>query len=354
MSSSASDVETGAVHVPIDAKAADAPSAVSPMAVAHRAKRQEAAALLAVWSALVLTEGTVRFVLSSPAGDLFPDNRPSSMAPPFLAFIASLMECVFGLTGIFVGVGGAFFDLHSRAVTVAFLISQTVMSWFVFVVYVFLLPSYRARFLTAPIMQFDSIGASRAFITMGILTSAAICLALQGGQFTFGMRLLGHQGAPGKTSETHTARAAGRGLFWNGNMVFAGLSTSVAGILLLANGAGAGRVAAEIFAAPPHVGVFPLMTLSTGLSMVATGLMGMAATGSSALLRPFLVVTVANYLLMYMNFTVVQVGAIRPSGPPEAAAFHSGLVLLTVLIGPYFAMAAHKARAEAAASRIEA
>jgi len=136
--------------------------------------------------------------------------------------------------------------------------------------------------------------------------------------------------------------------------VFAGLSTAVAGVLLLANGAGAGRVAAGLFAAPPHVGVFPLMTLLTGLSMVATGLMGMAATGSSALLRPFLVVTVANYVLMYMNFTVVQVGAIRPSGPPEAAAFHSGLVLLTVLIGPYFAMAAHKARAEAAASRIEA
>jgi len=30
-------------------------------------------------------------------------------------------------------------------------------------------------------MQFGSVGASRAFITMGILTSAALCLALQGG-----------------------------------------------------------------------------------------------------------------------------------------------------------------------------
>eukprot|EP00168_Porphyra_purpurea_P011724 TRINITY_DN2994_c0_g1_i4.p1 TRINITY_DN2994_c0_g1~~TRINITY_DN2994_c0_g1_i4.p1 ORF type:complete len:407 (-),score=86.90 TRINITY_DN2994_c0_g1_i4:96-1145(-) len=271
MSSSASDIEAGAAHVPLGEKAAGAADA-SPTAVAHRAKRQEAAALLALWSALVLTEGTVRFVLAAPAGDLFPADRPASVAPPFLPFLASLMECVFGLTGVLVGVGGAFFNLHNRAVTVAFLISQTVMSWFVFIVYVFLLPSYRAHFLTAPIMQFDSVGASRAFITMGILTSAAICLALQGGQFTFGMRLLVHQGEPGKASRT--AGAEGRGLFWNGNMVFAGLSTAVAGILLLANGAGAGRVATGIFGAPPHVGVFPLMTLLTGLSMVATGAWG--------------------------------------------------------------------------------
>jgi len=30
-------------------------------------------------------------------------------------------------------------------------------------------------------MPFGSVGASRAFIAMGILTSAALCLALQGG-----------------------------------------------------------------------------------------------------------------------------------------------------------------------------
>eukprot|EP00168_Porphyra_purpurea_P011723 TRINITY_DN2994_c0_g1_i2.p1 TRINITY_DN2994_c0_g1~~TRINITY_DN2994_c0_g1_i2.p1 ORF type:complete len:408 (-),score=113.91 TRINITY_DN2994_c0_g1_i2:96-1148(-) len=329
MSSSASDIEAGAAHVPLGEKAAGAADA-SPTAVAHRAKRQEAAALLALWSALVLTEGTVRFVLAAPAGDLFPADRPASVAPPFLPFLASLMECVFGLTGVLVGVGGAFFNLHNRAVTVAFLISQTVMSWFVFIVYVFLLPSYRAHFLTAPIMQFDSVGASRAFITMGILTSAAICLALQGGQFTFGMRLLVHQGEPGKASRT--AGAEGRGLFWNGNMVFAGLSTAVAGILLLANGAGAGRVATGIFGAPPHVGVFPLHDAPHGAVNGRHGGGGGGGDGRVGAAAPFLAVSVANYLLMYCNFTVVQVGAIRPTGPPHGhAAFHSGLVLLTAL-----------------------
>ncbi|OSX78032.1 hypothetical protein BU14_0125s0020 [Porphyra umbilicalis] len=314
----------------------------------HVFKRQEAAALLAVWSALVLTEGTVRFILTSPGQDLFPADRPVNVLPPFLPFLAALAECVFGLTGLLVGVGAAFFNAHSRLVTIAFLGSQTVLSWFVFIIYVFLIPSYRARYLTESVFPFDTLGESRAFLTMGILTSVTLCLALQGGQFAFGVRLLAHQSPPGKASAAHAAKAAARGVFWNGNMVFGGVSTAVAGLLLLSNTAGrggAGRLDG-VFAAPPHVGVFPVLTLLTGLSMVATGLSGMAACVAHKLLKPFLAMTVANYLLMYLNFTIVQVGAIRPTGPPQAGAFHSGLVLLTALIGPYFTYRARLSRHE--------
>jgi len=322
--------------------------AADPHRAGHTAKRQEAAALLALWSALVLTEGTVRFILTSPAQDLFPADRPVNVLPPFLPFLAALAECVFGLTGVFVGVGAAFFNAHNRTVTLAFLGSQTVLSWFVFIIYVFLIPSYRARYLEDPIFPFDTLSASRAFIIMGIFTSVTLCLALQGGQFAFGMRLLGHQSPPGKASATHAARAAARGVFWNGNMAFGGLSTAVAGGLLLANAAGnadGGRLTA-LFGAPPHVGVFPLMTLVTGLLMAVTGLVGVAASVTSGLVRPFLALTGVNYAFAYLNFTIVQVGAIRPTGPPQAGAFHSGLVLLTALIGPYFAYVARTARAE--------
>ncbi|KAK1866539.1 hypothetical protein I4F81_009055 [Pyropia yezoensis] len=305
---------------------------------AHTAKRQEAAALLALWSALVLTEGTVRFILSNPAQELLPSDRPTEVLPPILPFLASLMECIFGLSGVIVGCGAAFFNAHSRMVTLAFLVTQTVQSWFVFVIYVFLIPSYRARYLEAPIFPFDSVGGSRWFIAMGILTSIALCLALQGGQFAFGMRLLAHQSPPGKASARDAAMAAVRGVFWNGNMVLGGLSTTIAGGLLLgaANG-GSGRLGPAFFGAPPHVGVFPLMTLFTGLSMTATGLAGMVASAVSSAFKPFLALTVVNYLLAYLNFTIVQVGAIEGGGPPQAGAFHSGLVLLTALIGPYFA-----------------
>jgi len=316
----------------------------------HTAKRQEAAALLALWSALVLTEGTVRFVLTSPAQDLFPADRPVSVLPPFLPFLAALSECLFGLTGVFVGVGAAFFNLHNRAVTLAFLGSQTVLSWFVFIIYVFLIPSYRARYLEAPIFPFDTLGASRAFITMGIFTSVSLCLALQGGQFAFGMRLLGHQSPPGKASAAHAAKAAARGVFWNGNMVFGGVSTVVAGVLLLANAAGDGGTGRldGVFVAPPHVGVFPLTTLFCGLTMAAAGAVGVVASFRPAWFRAALIYTAVAYVYMYLNFTIVQVGAIRPSGPPQAAAFHAGLVLLTALIGPYFAYQAKAARVEGA------
>lgn len=327
------------------------------VAVAHTRKRQEAAALLAMWSALVLTEGTVRFVLADPAQDLLPANRPESVLPPILPFLAALMECVFGLSGVFVGVGAAFFNAHNRMVTVAFLVTQTIQSWFVFLIYVFLIPSYRAHFLEAPIFPFDTIGETRAFITMGILTSVTLCLALQGGQFAMGLSLLAYQSPPGKASETDASKATIRGLFWNGNMVLGGVSTAVAGVLLLqAALGGAGRIGPPpptgppFFVAPPHVGVFPLMTLLTGLLMSAHGVLGMAASLRSSLFKALLGLTVATYLLMYLNFTIVQVGAIEGGGPPQAAAFHSGLVFLTVLIGPYFAYRARAVRAEQAAA----
>jgi len=186
----------------------------------HVFKRQEAGALLALWSALVLTEGTVRFILTSPSQDLFPADRPVNVLPPFLPFLAALAECVFGLTGLLVGLGAAFFNAHSRLVTIAFLGSQIVLSWFVFIIYVFLIPSYRAHYLSEPVFPFDTVGESRAFLAMGILTSVTLCLALQGGQFAFGVRLLGHQSPPGKASAAQAAMAAARGVFWNGNMVF--------------------------------------------------------------------------------------------------------------------------------------
>ncbi|KAK1866535.1 hypothetical protein I4F81_009051 [Pyropia yezoensis] len=291
----------------------------------HDYKRQEAAALLALWSALVLTEGTVRFILTVPAQELLPSDRSTEVLPPILPFLAALMD---------------------RMVTAAFLITQTIQSWFVFVIYVFLIPSYRARYLEAPIFPFDTVGESQAFIVMGILTSIALCLALQGGQFAFGMRLHAHQSPAGRQSSLHASRSVARGLFWNGNMVLAGLSTTVAGLLLLANTAGnggAGRLGPPFFVAPPHVGVFPIMTLVTGLVAIVTGLVGMAACVARHLVKPFLVLTVVNYVLLYLNFTIVQVGAIEGGGPPQAGAFHSGLVLLTALIGPYFA---YRARVE--------
>ncbi|GAB0496002.1 hypothetical protein MMPV_007312 [Pyropia vietnamensis] len=322
--------------------------------VAHARKRQEAAALLAMWSALVLTEGTVRFVLSEPAQDLLPADRATSTLPPILPFLAALMECIFGLSGVFVGVGAAFFNIHSRMATLVFLITQTIQSWFVFIIYVFTIPAYSARFLTQPVFPFDTIGETRAFITMGILSSVTLCLALQGGQFAMGMTLLAYQSPPGKASETDASKATIRGLFWNANMVLGGVSTIVAGVLLLqAADGGAGRVgpvpappAVSFFLAPPHVGVFPLMTLITGLVMTAHGLLGMAASLRSSLFKSLLGLTVATYLLAYLNFTIVQVGAIEGGGPPQAAAFHSGLVFLTVLIGPYFAGQARRVRAQ--------
>jgi len=314
----------------------------------HLYKRQEAAALLALWSALLLTEGTVRFIQAGPSRELFPADRPADVVPPALPFLAALVECVFGLTGLLVGVAAAFFDSHSRPVTVAFLVTQTILSWFAFVIFVLLVPAYRVRYLADPLFPFDTVGQSRAFLLAAILTSVALYLALQSGQFAFGMRLLGYQAPPARASSGQASKAAARGVFWNVTMVCGGLATTVAGLLLLVNAAGrggAGRLDAA-FSAPPHVGVFPVLTTATGLLMVVTGLVGVATCAARKLLHPFLALSVANFLLMYLNFTIAQVGAIRPTGPPEVGAYQSGVVVVAALIGPYYTYRAQLARHE--------
>ena len=346
--STGSDVEATGAKAPAGMAA---PVGLSAAEVNHRRKRQEAAAMLLLWSALVLTEGTVRFVLSGPAKDLTPANRASSDPPPLLGFLGALFECVFGITGILVGAGALLFNAHNRMVTIAFLATQTVMSWFTFIVYVFLLPAYRSAFLTGPLLPFDSISESRAFITMGILTSVSLCLALQGGQFAMGLSLLAYQAPQGKASETDANKAAIRGVFWNGNMVLGGLSTTVAGALLLvAEKGGAGRLDAT-FVAPPHVGVFPLMTLCVGIVMTFCGGLGMLASLRSNLVKTHIIYSAVTWVYMYLNFTIVQLGATRPAAPAQAAAFHSGLVLLTALIGPYFSNQAKQVRAARVAAQ---
>jgi len=83
MSPTGSDSDTGAVHIRTDKLVTTSPPvAISTTDAGHTAKRQEAAALLALWSTLVPTKGAVRSVLSDPAGDLFPAVRAVSVPPP--------------------------------------------------------------------------------------------------------------------------------------------------------------------------------------------------------------------------------------------------------------------------------
>lgn len=73
----------------------------------------EAAALVCLWSVLIINEGTMRFISSSPTIAKHVRDEPFS----FLAFLAALVQVCFGLVGLFVGVVALVLNKHRVAAT---------------------------------------------------------------------------------------------------------------------------------------------------------------------------------------------------------------------------------------------
>lgn len=323
------------------------PSGSAPKLVAApsaEASRTQAAALLALWSALVLSEGTIRFVASNPAQDLTPGGPGLS---PLALFLGGASEAAFGFAGLIIGGSSLLFGLNRPVVTASFLVGQTLLSVYVFFLYVFVQPALRARDLSEPLLPGMSVGSSRVLIAMGIITSFSFCLALQGGQFLMGARLLAYQkqvaGSPPGFATAATKHNRIRSVAWSVNMMVAGLSTIFAGALLTREVTGSSTFPA-FFAAPPHVGVYPVLTLVTGLMMIAYAGLGVAAAAAGRLYWALVAATLPTYLLMYLNFALVQVGGIGMGRAIEAAPLHSGLVAVTIALAPYFAGEWYKER----------
>jgi len=327
-------------------RSASTPKIIPPAAA--KASRTEAAALLTLWSVLTLGEGTIRFIASDPARDLTPGGP--GLAPAVL-FVGGLFEAAFGVAGLVVGVAALLFRIHRVALTVSFLAFQTVLSFYVFIVYVFVEPAVRARDLVEPLLPGMSVGSSRLLLTMGILTSVSFCLALQGGQFVMGLRLLAYQqqveGRPAGFASAAAGNNRLRAGGWAVNMLLGGLSTVVAGAVLVSQVTARSTFPA-FYAAPPHVGVYPVLTLFTGLLMTAHGALGVATAAAHRLQPTFVAMTLPVYLAMYLNFAFVQVGGIGMGRAAAAGPLHNGLVVVAVVIAPYFATLWHRERVAAA------
>ncbi len=195
--------------------------------------------------------------------------------------------------------------------------------------YVFLLPAFGVKDRNTPITPNLTVSESKAVLVFGILTSASFCLALQGGQFAFMSRMLT------SSSEKKGRSSRGRALFWNANLALAGAWTIATGVIVLFR-EGSGLLDAP-FESPPNVGRSAALTIATGALMFVWGLIGMGMSITKKLkgARAFVAATGVVYVVMYLNYSILQLGLI-PSGPVGAASLHAGLVFLTVFIGPYF------------------
>ena len=171
----------------------------------------ESSLLLAFWSILVMNEGAIRFIASGQPGapGLFagmPIRFPT-------AFLAALFEVIFGLIGLFLGLAGGVLKVFNRKLLVAFAWIQSILGWYVFIVYVLVLPSFRIA-NEEPMLGLSPV-ASRVVSALGILTSLQWCLALQGGQFVFISRVTAFGGDSDFLKQRTGAKM--RATFWNVN-----------------------------------------------------------------------------------------------------------------------------------------
>lgn len=287
----------------------------------------EAAALLSIWSVLVINEGAIRLINTNPSGGLSV-GRPAAIFP----FLGGLFEVAFGLLGLYLGVAAFILRAHNAKVTKIAMVVQTVLGYYVFAIFVFVIPSFNASNLDAPSLVGLSLGQSRFLIALGVLTSFQFCLALQGGQFVFMARLV--CAATGRDFLKQKSGARMRAVFWNANLGLAGLWTLITGILITTN-VGSGRLEVP-FESAPNVGLLPGMTIVTGVLMMSFAIMGIMV----AMMRmqvPKLYYAAAGfvYLFAFLNYTIVQFGLL-PEPPAGAVALHAGLVFMVVFLGPYF------------------
>lgn len=290
----------------------------------------EAAALLTIFSLLAINEGSIRFIRSFPSN--LDRELTATQMSPYLIFFGGLAEVIFGLFGFFVGVSAFIFSSYSTAITKLCMITQTILGYFVFIVFIFVEPAVVAANLSAPVLVGLSVSSSRLLITMGIFTSFNFCLALQGGQFLFMARLVA--ACTGTDFLKQTSGNRMRACFWNGNLGLSGLWVLITGIVVQAQ-VGGGEIPMQ-YAFPPNVGRLPAFSIVTGIVMIVWGLVGVSMAVTKSAPTWYFIGTAVTYLVALMNFGIGQFGVFADGGAGGPIALHNGLVFMVVFLGSYF------------------
>lgn len=297
----------------------------------------EAALLLSLWSLLVTNEGVIRFILHGlpSAPGLFTSSSPNRFAGPFLG---GLFEVTFGLLGLAVGLSACFLDHFVRPRAIASLAVQNALGWHVFTTFVFILPGLEVEAREAPVVDGLSLTADKAAGVLGILASASMCLALQGGQFLFLARLIAFSTPTDFCSQRTGTRM--RAIFWNANLSLAGLwMTAQASVIV--NGAGAGLLSMSVNP-PPALGRIPVYLLYTGVLMLIWPLVGVFIVlfRMRRMVRPYAAVSFFVFVLIHVHFTIGQMGFLADgpgsAGPAARGALGNGLVFVLGFLGPFF------------------
>lgn len=288
----------------------------------------EAGALLTIWSLLVINEGSIRLVGTLPSNL----DRPGEDPSPYYAFFGGVFEVAFGVLGLAIGFAAFITRWHSAALTKMSMVIQTLLGYYVFIVYVFVLPAKKASNLAEPLSGL-SLASNKFLIVLGILTSFHFCLALQGGQFVFMARLVA-----AATGEDFLKQKSGnvmRSCFWNANFALSGLWTLITGSLINSQ-VGSGRLETQ-FESPPNVGTLPGLTIFVGLLMLVWGIVGIILGLYKSAPAAYFLGTGIVYIFALLNFGIAQLSTLENANEfGGAVALHNGLSFMVVFLGPYF------------------
>lgn len=211
------------------------------------------------------------------------------------------------------------------------MICQAILGTFVFIVYVFVVPSVAASNALSQDVHPISLSLYKFLVVLGIFTSFHFCLALQGGQFVFMARMISSA-----TNEDFLKQRSGnklRALFWSANLALAGLWTLITGSII--NGKIGSRILEEPFFFPPNVGRISGLTIVAGILMICFGFCSIATVITLRKVpSAYWILWTVVFLFVWLNFTIAQIAKVGPFF--NAIAMHHGLTFTVMFLGAYF------------------
>lgn len=287
----------------------------------------EAAALLLLWSFIVLSEGVVRFISSNPSGDLAGERMPQA-----ILVLAAMFEVVYGLIGLFYAGAALFFKLFDLRYAKFAMFVQLVLSTFTFTIYGVIQPIF--NIIDEGPGTIDGIVHREREIIMvfSLLTAASLGLALQGGQHIFFARLVA--AATQTDFMKHKSGNRPRAFFWNFNMGAAGIWLIGTGGIIIESTRN--NFTDRILRFGINTGSVPGMQVWTGIMLIIWGIVGeLMALRKCGAPPVYYMGSVLVYVMSFLNFTLVQLGT-TPNGPVGIGCANTGLVLVFTFLGPYF------------------
>eukprot|EP01102_Stenamoeba_stenopodia_P010521 TRINITY_DN317_c0_g1_i1.p1 TRINITY_DN317_c0_g1~~TRINITY_DN317_c0_g1_i1.p1 ORF type:complete len:311 (+),score=34.93 TRINITY_DN317_c0_g1_i1:204-1136(+) len=290
--------------------------------------------LAAIYSILLLNEGTVRLIRSATPDHEHSYGGSHTEFPLVVLLIGAVFEVLIAVVGILVALASLLYEVEHIWFTKSAMVLNSTIGWFYFVVYVFADPAFNINR-----KEPEDFPLSRSYTTgarvMSIIASFCFCMAVLGGQFVFlhGMA----QFQLKKEDEVLTKR------YYRSRLIGYSLLPLLSGLSILTMGAilqdqaGAGKLEFGPYVYPPCIVWYPELTIVTGILLFLFGVYGVLSAVLTALLKVFAPVAALMWLWLVSVLALAQPGLTPGGGSATPGSVVMSLSLALILLPAYFA-----------------